>query len=167
MLDNVSHGQRRRASQLEFLNIPQLGGQPHRSGWEPKLSGVRQQLPPLIIHVDDEHGMLTLMRLILERLGSCRVLSYDHSAPALDACYDTRPALLITDIMRPNDIDGVTLCQQIRQDPLLHDLPLLILSAKSDYRLNPLPDVAFVSKPCSARELVRVIDELVATGPLS
>ena len=154
-------------SPLESEYIPQLGIRSEQTGREPELSGARQKIIPLVIHVDDDPGTLQLMQLILDRLGNYRVLSFLHSDPALEACYDSHPALLITDIMRPDDIDGVALCRRIRQDPLLHDLPLLIHSAKALYELDsPLPDVAYVSKPCRPRDLVEVIDRLVNGGCL-
>jgi len=167
MLETVAQTPGSWASPVELQYIPQLGVRSERTGREPELSGVRQQLIPLVIHVDDDPGTLQLMQIILDRLGNYRVLSFLHSDPALEACHDSHPALLITDIMRPDDIDGVALCRRIRQDPQLHNLPLLIHSAKAIYELNgPLQDVAYVSKPCRPRDLVEVIDRLVNGGCL-
>lgn len=159
----LQHGRERAA---KYRDAPLLGGQSALTGWEPELSSARQALPPLVVHVDDDSGILHLTQIILDRFGPYRVMSFQHSAPALDACYEHHPALLITDVMRPNDIDGVTLCQWIRQDPLLYDLPLLLHTAKTDYGLQHLEGIAYVSKPCCPRDLVQVIDGLVEAGPL-
>lgn len=144
-----------------LADAPYLGGGSFITGREPELSGEHAHAP-LIIHLDDDPSFLLLMEITLARSTRYRTLSFTSSPPALEYCYVERPALIITDIVRPNDIDGITFCARIRQDPRLCDLPLLILSACADGgERSAHLSVSFISKPCHTHTLVDEISRLV------
>ena len=159
-------------SSLRSERAPQLGGYlgPVISGREPELSGLRaSRLPPLIVHVDDDATFLELMQLILKHYGYLRFKGFTSGTEALDFCWETRPAVLITDIKRPG-MDGPELCQAIRNDPYLFDLPLIVLSAACLFSAEAwLQEVGatFVGKPCSPFELVRQVDNAVQASGLN
>jgi CheY-like chemotaxis protein len=145
---------------------PQLGGRRSPfTGREPELSGLRALLPrPLIVHVDDETALLSLMRLALERVGHFQVVSFTTTQETLDFCHHTRPDVLMTDIMRP-DGDGLEMCRLVRADPDLYDLPLLVHSACAStlYECRGL-DVVYVPKPCDIAHLAGELDRLAKSG---
>lgn len=157
-------------SQHWFDRAPQLGGhlRPTINGREPELSGLRSLIKsPLIVQVDDESSILILMHLIFERYGYSRLKTFTSAIEALAFCQETRPDLLITDIMRP-DIDGLTLCRIIRDDANLHDLPLIVLSACPSYACQAQQiGATFISKPCLPGELIQQVDHVILASGLT
>lgn len=83
-----------------------------------------------ILVVDDEIGALTLIGIMLER-GGFEVLKARDAKAALDVLKDTSPDLIILDVMMPG-MNGIDLCQEIRQRDATHKTPVLILSARGD-----------------------------------
>lgn len=83
-----------------------------------------------ILVVDDEIGALTLIGIMLER-GGFDVLKARDAQAALAVLEETVPDLIILDVMMPG-MNGIELCQVIRQRPLTSKTPVLILSARGD-----------------------------------
>jgi len=80
-----------------------------------------------ILIVDDEMKMRRLLRLFLEGDGyTC--LEASDAAEALELIAD-RPDLVLLDIMMP-DVDGITLCRQLKKRDA--ELPVVLLTARSD-----------------------------------
>lgn len=109
-----------------------------------------------ILSVDDEPEMGDLIRLILERVGYELVFSSD-SREAWELLHEEPFDLLMQDLMRP-DIDGWSLYLMIKSDVVLHDIPVMIVTAKArriDKALGyHLADVdAYVTKPFGPQEL--------------
>ncbi len=78
---------------------------------------------------------------------------------------DTRPYdLVISDVMMP-EMDGLTLLRSIKQNPVISDIPVILLTSKSEvsYRLEGLKKGAdaYLSKPFNMEELHILIDNLV------
>jgi DNA-binding response OmpR family regulator len=83
-----------------------------------------------ILVVDDEIGALTLIGIMLER-GGFNVLKARDAKSALDSLGEQTPDLIILDVMMPG-MDGIELCQVIRQREDTRKIPVLILSARGD-----------------------------------
>ncbi len=83
-----------------------------------------------ILVVDDEIGALTLIGIMLER-GGFDVLKARDARAALDMLEDKTPDLIILDVMMPG-MNGIELCQTIRQRESTAKTPVLILSARGD-----------------------------------
>lgn len=83
-----------------------------------------------ILVVDDEIGALTLIGIMLER-GGFDVLKARDAQAALAVLEETVPDLIILDVMMPG-MNGIELCQVIRQRPPTTKTPVLILSARGD-----------------------------------
>ena len=118
-----------------------------------------------VLLVDDDHKLVSLVRMYLEREGFQVVAAYD-GAQALDVVARHRPQFVILDLMLPR-IDGISVCQQIRKTS---SVPILMLTAKVDEadKLVGLQVGAddYVTKPFSPRELVaRVRAILRRTAP--
>jgi signal transduction histidine kinase len=76
---------------------------------------------------------------------------------ALEALRRARPALLLTDVMMPVR-DGLALLREVRADPALRTLPVIVLSARAGEEaelagLGAGAD-AYLAKPSGARELL-------------
>jgi DNA-binding response OmpR family regulator len=83
-----------------------------------------------ILVVDDELGALTLIGIMLER-GGFEVLKARDARSALSLLDEQTPDLIILDVMMPG-MNGIDLCQAIRQREVTRGTPILILSARGD-----------------------------------
>lgn len=106
-----------------------------------------------ILIVDDEPGIVRLIKMYLEREGF-RTASAGTGAEAINAVSSNRPALVILDIMLP-DIDGWDVCREIRRTT---DVPIIMLTAREgdEDKVVGLEIGAddYVTKPFKPRELV-------------
>lgn len=83
-----------------------------------------------ILVVDDALTVRELQRSILERAGfAVEVATDGHQA--LAQLSEEPPDLILTDIEMPN-MDGFALTEAVRANPLLANIPVLILSSRSD-----------------------------------
>jgi two-component system alkaline phosphatase synthesis response regulator PhoP len=90
----------------------------------------------VILIVDDEAHMLTLLELTLKRHGYI-VMKTQNPYTALDLIQSLTPNLFILDIMMP-EMNGLDLCEHIRARASTADTPIIILSARSDPKTKAL-----------------------------
>ena len=109
-----------------------------------------------ILVVDDEPGIVTIVRDYLERAGF-RVLTAGDGEAALRLARLERPNLMVLDLMLPG-IDGLDIVRMLRSDPALHRMSVIMLTARVEEadRLVGLELGAddYVIKPFSPREVV-------------
>ena len=109
-----------------------------------------------ILLVDDEPDLLELVRVNLHQAGY-EVETAEDGREGLACLRRRRPDLVILDLMLP-DVSGTEICRQIRGEPALADLPVIMLTAKADEvdRIVGLELGAddYVTKPFSPRELM-------------
>lgn len=145
-------------------HVPYLGGRNSVwiSGREPELSGLRSSADPLIVLVEDESMLITLITMMLDLLDYNNVVSFLSGDGVLEYCRAKHPRLLITDIRHAGP-DGLELCRMIRKDPVLADMPLMVVSAfYADEIAEILEElrVVYLLKPCDFDELSRYIEEM-------
>jgi len=110
----------------------------------------------LIGLVDDEPDILELVSINLRKAGY-KVKAYENAEAFLAELPNTEFDLLVLDIMLP-DYDGFELCKLVKNNPKYHNIPIIMLSAKSTemekvFGLEIGAD-DYVTKPFSPRELV-------------
>jgi len=109
-----------------------------------------------ILVVDDEPDLLELVRFNLSQAGFA-VDTATAGREALEKVRRSPPDLLVLDLMLP-DVSGNDIARQIRSDPGLADLPILMLTAKSEEVDRvvgfELGADDYVTKPFSPRELI-------------
>ena len=108
-----------------------------------------------ILVVDDERGFCDVVSVILESQGY-RVYMAHHANDAFSLLDETKPDLILTDMMMP-DIDGVSLIRRLRETPAWADIPVVVVSAYSEPEIQEnameAGAAAFIAKPFSASEL--------------
>lgn len=108
-----------------------------------------------LLIVDDEERNRALLQAILEPMGYKIVLAEDGQE-ALEKTLELRPDLILLDVMMP-DITGYEVCETIRQDPDLAEIPVLLVTALNDResRLKGIDAGAddFLSKPVDVVEI--------------
>lgn len=119
-----------------------------------------------VLIVDDEPMARTLLRLMLVRAGF-EVLEAENGFEALDKVKQKQPELVLLDVMMPG-IDGFSVCEALRKDPLTVDLPIIMLSAKTDLesvnRGLRLGANKYLTKPISTEELTRQVRDVLTNG---
>jgi len=108
-----------------------------------------------ILLADDNADLRDYVRRLLEPNYDLEVV--EDGLSALEAARARPPDLVISDVMMPR-LDGFALIQELRADPALATVPVMILSARAgeEARLEGLSRGAddYVVKPFSARDLV-------------
>ena len=113
--------------------------------------------------VDDDPAVLTIAS---QRLGAegVRTLTADNGADGLRMVKEHRPDVLVLDLMMPK-MHGYTLIQEVRNDPALGHVRILVASAKtysSDIeRTRRLGADRYLSKPFDLQEFWDTVAELL------
>jgi len=111
---------------------------------------------PLILVVEDEAALVTLLRYNLEREGF-RVAEARDGEEALLMAREQKPDLVILDWMLPL-LSGLEVCRQLRRGPDTRSVPIIMLTARGEEgdKLRGLDSGAddYVTKPFSPSELI-------------
>ena len=114
--------------------------------------------------VDDDPILLRHMQAMLEEDGHS-VKSYSSGVDALRDIARDRPDVLISDVMMPA-MDGFELCRQIRDQPDLAAIRIIICSAKSyDFdrrRAKELGADGYIVKPIERETLLPQIHDILS-----
>ncbi len=78
--------------------------------------------------MDDDQDILTILKMEME-LDGHSVRTFQSSLEALESIKQDPPDCVLTDIMMP-ELDGVQLCQKLREVPELEGLKILVVSGK-------------------------------------
>lgn len=109
-----------------------------------------------VLIVEDELDIASLIQFHLQREGFQTVIAQSGRV-ALDLIEQTRPELVVLDIMLP-DLDGLEVCRKLKRDPATNTIPILMVSARgeeSDIVVGlELGAEDYVTKPFSPRVLV-------------
>jgi len=113
-------------------------------------------LKPLILIVEDEIDLVTLLKYNLEKEGF-RVMSANDGEEALLLANEQTPHLVLLDWMLPL-MSGLEVCRQLRRNPKTRDIPVIMLTARGEEvdKVRGLNSGAddYISKPFSPTELV-------------
>ncbi|MBX6740914.1 MAG: phosphate regulon transcriptional regulator PhoB [Acetobacteraceae bacterium] len=85
---------------------------------------------PSVLVVEDEPALATMLRYNLERQGF-RVDEAADGQEALLRIAEERPDLVLLDWMLPS-LSGLEVCRQLRRRPATRDLPIIMLTARSE-----------------------------------
>jgi CheY-like chemotaxis protein len=113
-----------------------------------------------VLVVDDESNMRFLIRMILERAGY-EVVEAAHGAAALDRVKESRPDMMVTDLMMPV-MSGRELVERLRADPETASLPIIVVSANSSSVATAAD--AVLGKPFDPDALVAAVGLLAGNG---
>lgn len=116
-----------------------------------------------VLVVEDENDVVDLLRYHLKRAGY-KVLIEKTGDAGLDAARRNRPDAAIFDVMMPG-MTGLEVCRALKGDPDTADIPVLMLTAKSEVkdRVKGLEIGAddYVTKPFSPKEVVLRVQGMI------
>ena len=123
---------------------------------------------PKILVIEDEPDLLEVVQYNLEREGH-KVIVCRNGEQGLSRIRTDDPDLVILDLMLPG-MDGVEVCRQVKSDPVTRNIPVIMVTAKSEES-----DIVlglgigaddYITKPFSPRELVARVKVVLRRGPL-
>jgi DNA-binding NtrC family response regulator len=112
----------------------------------------------LVMIVDDEPDMLSMLRLTIEKKCACEVISATSGLIALEKLSQRRPDVILSDIKMP-DLDGLELLKKIRQHDQTISVVIMTGYGTIDMAVQALKDGAydFLQKPFDKDHIIRVI----------
>ncbi len=117
-----------------------------------------------VLCIDDDPLVRQLLTLTLEKSGFVPLTAPDGTT-GLALAATERPRLIVVDIMMPG-LDGFEVCRRLRADPRTAAIPLVILTAGADPKLNVKAfqagaDLA-LSKPFDPAKLIATLRAALA-----
>ena len=118
-----------------------------------------------VLVVEDEASIRELVALNLKMTG-WEVLEAPSAERALELIQKNPPCdVALLDIMLPG-MDGYQVCQKIRQEPGLCNIPVILLTARgqqADFEMGRQAGAdAYLTKPFSPLELIDTVDSQLA-----
>ncbi|NDJ85969.1 MAG: response regulator [Chloroflexi bacterium] len=117
-----------------------------------------------LLVIDDETATVEMLSTYLQLKGYETAGAYTGQDGLVIARRE-QPALIILDLMMPF-MDGYDVCRQIRSDPSLKDLPIVIVSARTDQksidRAMAAGANAYLTKPLDFSQLIAHISQLIS-----
>ncbi len=121
-----------------------------------------------VLVVDDELDMRTFVTTLLETNGY-KPLAAQDGMQGLEMARKNKPALIVLDVMMPRE-SGITLYRELKGDPDLKEIPVIMLSALSkktffhsqkvldEYKGEKIPEpAAYIEKPPEPDEILEAI----------
>lgn len=109
-----------------------------------------------ILAIDDSKIILKLIESTLRPAGF-EVITAENGKQGFLKATAEKPDLILTDIMMP-EMDGLTLCHEIRNNPQTQNIPILVVSAKGQKKdvLEAIKRGAngYIVKPFSPKDLL-------------
>lgn len=123
-----------------------------------------EQTTKTIVYIEDDPEMIDLVSLILNRRGYT-VKGAHGGRQGLDFVLQDKPDLVLLDLMMP-DMDGWDVYQQIKANDQTNDIPIIIITAKSQsidkvlgLHIAKVDD--YICKPFRPAELVESIEKVL------
>jgi len=118
-----------------------------------------------ILIVDDEHELVSMVKMRLEAAGYDTLEAYDGQ-DALAKARKENPDLIVLDLMLPK-MDGYKVCRMLKFDEKYKKIPIIMFTARiqdSDKEMGvEVGADAYITKPFDSQLLLAKIEELLKT----
>jgi len=121
-----------------------------------------------VLLVDDDHDFVEATRMVLESKPYEVLVAYDGDE-GLAKARKEKPDLIILDVIMPVK-DGFTAAEQLKKDPELKNIPVIMLTSFSQKKGETSISVGqgmtldtedYVDKPVTPQELLKKVDKLI------
>ncbi len=118
-----------------------------------------------ILVVDDDEDTRKLLSMMIESAGY-EVIGVDSGEACMNMLDETRPDLIIMDVMMETITKGFNVGYEIKHDPRYRSIPLMLVSAIDKQAGFPI-DIdsieadSFMEKPLEPEQLLKNIKELM------
>jgi len=120
--------------------------------------------PRTVVCIEDEPGVIELIRLILERRG-LKVVGAVSGVEGLEVVRQVKPSLVLLDLMMP-EMDGWEVYRRMKADAMMKTIPVIIVTAKAEgidevlaKHIAKVDD--YIKKPFSLQELLQAIERVL------
>jgi len=122
-----------------------------------------------ILIVEDDLDIIEAMRIVLEDAGY-EVDQATDSSEALDKLTESRPDLILLDVMMTTPDEGFQLSYKLKNDPRFNQIPILMITSvgqKTGLQFSPetdgdyLPVEGFLEKPVRPQVLLEHVRRLL------
>ncbi len=119
-----------------------------------------------VVLAEDDVDIRDLVQIVLEGL-DLTVTAVGNGAEALAECRRLKPKLLLLDITMPI-MNGLEVCREVRADPDLKDLPVILMTARaqaSDVQAGMEAGAdTYIIKPFGPIELREHVENILDNG---
>ena len=123
-----------------------------------------ERLTALVLAADDDEDILELVKIVLEEDGY-QVVTAPNGKKALEMATEMIPDLCVFDVMMPK-MDGCEATRQMRADERTRDIPILLLSARTQWEAVMKGKEAgadeYITKPFVPDDLQRSVRGMLA-----
>ena len=126
-----------------------------------------------VLNVEDDADTRTFVSTVLEENGYAPILAKDGEE-GMRKVSEEKPDLIILDILMPKE-SGIRMYHELKKDPILKDIPVVILSAiskrtflRSQVALTEFGDEtvpepeAYLEKPVEPEDLVEILKRILS-----
>ena len=121
-----------------------------------------------ILVIDDDPDFLEFATIVLESEGY-EVYTAESTGEGLSEMRRLKPDLVLLDVMISYTLDGLNVTREMRGDPELREIPLILISAivsREEATLSPTGEHLhadfFMSKPIEPSELLEQVGKFIA-----
>jgi DNA-binding response OmpR family regulator len=119
----------------------------------------------LILAVDDEKDVCSLLKNALERSGEFKVVTANSGKNGIHMARRAKPDLILLDIEMP-EMNGFEVLELLKTDAKTYHIPVIMLTGKSDdaFKISAsrLYSEEYLTKPVSVIALKNSIDTILA-----
>lgn len=123
----------------------------------------RDTPPTRVLYIDDEAANRALLLAYGQLRSDLQLSVSDNGVSGLDQARQTRPDILLIDMMMPG-LNGVEVLQRVRADPQLRTIPCVAVSANAmQTQIDEALEAGFdgyLTKPLSAQDLFLEIERI-------
>lgn len=120
--------------------------------------------PIRVVYVEDDPEMINLITMILSKRGY-QIMGANGGREGIEMVSKEIPDLILLDLMMP-DVDGWNLYQQVKSNPTTSQIPVIVITAKS----QPIDRVLglhiakvddYICKPFHPKDLIQSIEKVL------
>ncbi len=121
--------------------------------------------PCSIVYIEDNPANLELVQTILSRFPEVSLFLATSGNEGLELALQHKPDLILLDLNLP-DISGTEVLQRIKDNPVLRDTTVIIVSADATEgqirRLTEMGVYAYLTKPLVIAQLLKLLNQLLS-----
>lgn len=117
-----------------------------------------------VLIIDDDLGIRKIVEISLEAVAGWKVLTAASGMEGIAIAETEQPDAILLDVMMPG-MDGITTLGQIKKNPTIQQIPVILLTAKAQPRerqqFAELQLAGVITKPFRASDLVEQMRSLL------
>ena len=125
----------------------------------------------VVLVINDDRDLLEAYQDVIRQLGHEPVAKLAAHSGA-DTVRETRAQALVVDLERPDEKDfGLRVVEQVRADPELRELPIMVCTGAAEPRLRPVRSrlealgVPVLPKPFTLQEFEAALESMLVGAP--